>query len=83
MSENRADLFESGRGNVNSKSAYEAPVAEWHDLRVITLGGSPGEGDSGAIDTQQGPGSSSSNSNGNWGSNHYDGNSDDEYGNYV
>jgi hypothetical protein len=81
MFEKRADQFESGDGRGVGKSAYETPVAEWHDLRVITLGGSPGEGDSGAVESQQPAGGASPN--GMRGSNHYDDNPDDQFGNYV
>ena len=51
MSEKRADLLESDRSGVDGKSAYESPMAEWHDLRVITLGGTPGANDSGNPET--------------------------------
>jgi len=83
MSEKRVDQFEPGRSSIGGKPSYEEPAAEWHDLRVITLGGSPGEGDSGAQNTEQPAGAGSNNSNGNWGSNHYDGNPDGEFGNNV
>lgn len=71
MSEKRADQLDAGRGNVVSQHAYEAPMAEWHDLRVITLGGVSGTGDSGAEGVQVLPGST-----------HYD-ESDTDYDNYA
>lgn len=50
---------------------YVEPSAEWHDLRVITLGGPSGTGDSGAEGVQQDPSRT-----------HYD-EKDDDYGNYA
>lgn len=82
MFEKRPDQFESDDGRAIGKSAYATPVAEWHDLRVITLGGSPGRGDSGDVENQQ-PAGDGSPGNGMRGSNHYDNNPDDEFGNYV
>lgn len=84
MFEKRADQLESGRNSDVGKHAYDTPLAEWHDLRVITLGGTPGEGDSGGNDTEQ-PGGDSppTNPDGSRGSSHYDSNPDDEFGNYV
>lgn len=81
MSEKRADQFEPGNSDVAGKSAYEAPVAEWHDLRVITLGGTPGANDSGNPENespQDGSGSGDG-ARGSVGS--YD--DDDDFGNFA
>lgn len=56
------------------RKAYVAPAADWHDLRVITLGGTTGEGDSGAEGSQVFPGQGQ-------GSNYDESNED--YDNYV
>lgn len=70
MSEMRVNRYELPRTG-NSRLAYVEPIAEWHDLRVITLGGPSGTGDSGAENSQVLAGSF-----------HYD-ESDDDYGNYA
>jgi hypothetical protein len=39
----------------SSRSSYVEPAADWHDLRVITLGGTDGNGDSGSAGEVQLP----------------------------
>lgn len=40
-------------GAFGERLSYEPPSAEWHDLRVITLGGTIGSNDSGSPETQE------------------------------
>ncbi|MEN1728773.1 MAG: hypothetical protein AAGJ52_10075 [Pseudomonadota bacterium] len=43
---------ESENKDANLGEGYERPMFERHSLQVITLGGTPGSGDSGAVSTQ-------------------------------
>jgi len=64
--QNLGDFFMPVDNSMTSKTAesaakqataYETPRFERHDLRVVTLGGSPGSGDSGDPNQQLVPGS--------------------------
>lgn len=52
MSEKRVERNHCQSSPEGIRKAYVAPAADWHDLRVITLGGTTGEGDSGAEGSQ-------------------------------
>lgn len=45
---------------VRGKENYESPQAEWHELRMITLGGATGFDDTGDPQNQESTGRSSS-----------------------
>lgn len=71
MSERRVKGSHTSEVN-GARIAYAEPTAEWHDLRVITLGGTDGDGDSGAgVEVQLPPGVT-----------HYD-ETDEDFDNYV
>lgn len=55
MSEQRVSQHEMLRNSGETRIAYVEPTAEWHDLKVITLGGPSGTGDSGAEGVQLSP----------------------------
>ncbi len=50
MNQHRGNLEQ--RQSIEAAAPYEAPRFLVHDLAVITLGGSPGAGDSGAEGTE-------------------------------
>ena len=46
---------EDDETNVASKSTYERPDVQVQKIRLVTLGGTPGSGDSGAVGSQSPP----------------------------
>lgn len=71
MSDNWVEEQESSQALGEGRFDYAVPVGEWHDLKVITLGGPSGTGDSGSPNVQRSPGLT-----------HYD-ESDEDYDNFA
>jgi hypothetical protein len=55
MSDNWVEGHGSSQALCEGGSDYVAPAGEWHDLKVITLGGPSGTGDSGSPNVQLNP----------------------------
>jgi hypothetical protein len=53
MSEQHSEHSENASDKASARRSYVTPTAQWHDLKVITLGGVTGLDDSGNGETQE------------------------------
>ncbi|NBB78341.1 MAG: hypothetical protein GVY36_02685 [Verrucomicrobia bacterium] len=52
MPDQHSEYSEIASDMASVRRSYVAPTAQWHDLKVITLGGVTGFDDSGCVDCQ-------------------------------